>query len=44
VVIHIIADQTVDEMILKVLNGKETVQNALFEAVKADIGGKDHGS
>lgn len=44
VVIHIIADQTVDEMILKVINGKETVQNALFEAVKADIGGKDHGS
>lgn len=39
VIMHIIADQTIDEEILNVLNGKETLQNALFKAVKADVGG-----
>ena len=34
VVIHIIADKTIDEQILKVLNGKK-LQNALFKAVRA---------
>ena len=42
VVTHIVAADTVDETILKVLEGKESMQNALFEAVKADIGGKKH--
>ena len=37
VVMHIIADKTIDEQILKVLNGKETLQNALFKAVRAKI-------
>jgi SNF2 family DNA or RNA helicase len=37
VVIHIIADKTIDEQILKVLSGKETLQNALFKAVRAKI-------
>ena len=41
VVTHIIAADTVDETILKVLEGKESMQNALFEAVKVDFGGKD---
>lgn len=34
VVMHIITDGTIDEQILRVLNGKETLQNALFKAVK----------
>jgi len=37
VVIHIIADKTIDEQVLKVLNGKESLQNALFKAVRAKI-------
>ena len=37
VVLHIIADKTIDEQILRVLNGKETLQNALFSAVRAKI-------
>jgi len=37
VVMHIIADKTIDEQILKVLSGKETLQNALFSAVRAKI-------
>ena len=41
VVTHIIADGTVDEQILKVLEGKESMQNALFEAVKVKLGGKE---
>jgi hypothetical protein len=34
---HIVADKTIDEQILRVLNGKETLQNALFDAVRAKI-------
>ena len=41
VVTHIIADGTVDEQILIVLEGKESMQNALFEAVKVKLGGKE---
>ena len=41
VVTHIVAADTVDETILKVLEGKETMQNALFEAVKVKLGGKE---
>ncbi|MGE4341499.1 MAG: SNF2-related protein [Bacilli bacterium] len=37
VVMHIIADKTIDEQILRVLSGKETLQNALFKAVRANI-------
>ena len=37
VVMHIIADGTIDEQILRVLNGKETLQNALFKAVKVSM-------
>jgi SNF2 family DNA or RNA helicase len=37
VVMHIIADKTIDEQVLRVLNGKETLQNALFKAVRANI-------
>ena len=40
VVTHIVASGTVDEQILKVLQGKESMQNALIDAVKANIGGK----
>ena len=39
VIHHIIAKDTIDEDILKALSKKETVQNALIEAVKASIGG-----
>lgn len=34
VVMHIIADKTIDERILTVLNGKEKLQDALFKEVK----------
>jgi len=37
VVMHITADKTIDEQILKVLSGKETLQNALFKAVRAKV-------
>ena len=40
VVIHIVADKTIDEQILNVLEGKDTIQNALFQAVKVkSLGG-----
>ena len=42
VVTHIVAADTVDETILKVLEGKESMQNALFEAVKVNVGGKEN--
>ena len=41
VIQHIIAKNTIDERILKVLQTKEQVQDALIEAVKAEIGGSD---
>lgn len=37
-VIHIIADSTVDERILKVLEAKDHTQSALIDAVKAEVG------
>lgn len=39
VVEHIVAVNTIDEQIIKVLNHKGNTQNALIEAVKAEIGG-----
>lgn len=39
VVEHIVATKTIDERIIKVLNHKGNTQNALIEAVKAEIGG-----
>lgn len=39
VVEHIVATNTIDEKIIKVLNHKGNIQNALIEAVKAEIGG-----
>ena len=41
VIQHIIAKNTIDERILKVLQTKAQVQDALIEAVKAEIGGSD---
>lgn len=40
VIQHIITKETIDERILKVLQNKEQVQDALIEAVKAEIGGR----
>ena len=40
VVIHLVADGTIDEHALKVLEEKNSVQNAVIDAVKAEIGGK----
>jgi len=40
VIQHIITKGTIDERILKVLQNKEQVQDALIEAVKAEIGGR----
>ena len=40
VVIHLVADKTIDEHALRVLEGKTDTQNALLDAVKAEIGGK----
>lgn len=37
VVIHLVADGTIDEHALKVLQGKSDVQNAVLDAVKAEI-------
>ena len=39
VIQHIITKGTIDERILKALNKKELTQNALIDAVKADLGG-----
>ncbi len=39
VIEHIVAKGTIDERILRALNKKELTQNALIDAVKADIGG-----
>ncbi|HEL2265116.1 TPA: DEAD/DEAH box helicase family protein [Streptococcus suis] len=36
---HLVAEGTVDEKVLRILQGKEKKQNALIEAVKAQIGG-----
>ena len=41
VIQHIITKHTMDERILKVLHTKGQVQDALIEAVKAEIGGVD---
>ena len=40
VIQHIITKGTIDERIFKVLQNKEQVQDALIEAVKAEIGGR----
>ena len=42
VVIHLVADKTIDEHALRVLEGKTDTQNALLDAVKAEIGGKSN--
>ena len=39
VVQHIITDKTIDERIMKVLSGKAQTQDALIEAVKAELAG-----
>ena len=39
VIQHIITKGTIDERILKALSQKELTQNALIDAVKADLGG-----
>jgi len=39
VVQHIITKDTVDERIMKVLSGKAATQDALIEAVKAELDG-----
>ena len=39
VIQHIIAKGTIDERVLKALSKKELSQNALIDAVKADLGG-----
>jgi SNF2 family DNA or RNA helicase len=41
VVQHIITDKTIDERIMKVLSGKAQTQDALIEAVKAELCGGD---
>ncbi len=38
-VIHIVADGTVDERVLKALDSKDQTQAALIDAVKAEVGG-----
>ncbi len=38
IVHHIVAENTVDEKVLRILQGKEKNQNALLEAVKAQLG------
>jgi SNF2 family DNA or RNA helicase len=40
VVQHIITDRTMDERIMKVLSGKAQTQDALIEAVKAELDGR----
>ena len=44
VIIHLVADKTIDEYALSVLEGKTSVQNALLQAVKANVGGDGSGS
>ena len=39
VVQHIITDKTIDERIMRVLSGKAETQDALIEAVKAELAG-----
>ncbi|PKL10326.1 MAG: DEAD/DEAH box helicase [Spirochaetae bacterium HGW-Spirochaetae-8] len=39
VVQHLITDQTIDERIMRVLSGKAATQDALIEAVKAELDG-----
>jgi SNF2 family DNA or RNA helicase len=39
VVQHLITDKTIDERIMQVLSGKVQTQDALIEAVKAELGG-----
>jgi SNF2 family DNA or RNA helicase len=39
VVQHLITEKTIDERIIKVLSGKAHTQDALIEAVKAELGG-----
>jgi len=39
VVRHIITEKTIDERIMKVLLGKAVTQEALIEAVKAELSG-----
>ena len=39
VIRHIVAKETIDERILKVLQTKERVQDSLIEAVRAELGG-----
>lgn len=41
VIQHIITKGTIDERILTALNKKEVTQNALIDAVKADLGGEN---
>ena len=42
VILHIICRDTIDERILRVLSAKEKTQDALIEAVRAEIGkGRD---
>lgn len=41
VIMHIVSRSTIDERILKALQGKEKVQDSLIEAVKAELGGSD---
>ena len=41
VIQHIITKGTIDERILKALSKKELTQNALIDAVKADLGGNE---
>ncbi len=36
---HLVAENTIDEKVLRILQGKEQKQNALLDAVKAQIGG-----
>jgi len=39
VVQHLITENTIDERIIKVLSGKALTQDALIEAVKAELDG-----
>jgi len=42
VILHIICRDTIDERVLRVLSAKEKTQDALIEAVRAEIGkGRD---
>ena len=39
VIQHIVTEGTIDERILKALDGKQKTQDALLDAVRAEIGG-----